>query len=89
MKNVKDRENFWHFDDTTSSFNNAKFKELLEFRADLSDNTLRKHLDAGKRNAMFTSKTTQNDLLECMKEFIQRKIYKEIASQPYRPLSGL
>ena len=43
---------------------------MLEFRADLSDNTLRKHLDAGKRNAMFTSKTTQNDLLECMKEFI-------------------
>ena len=38
----------------------AKFKEILELRANSSDNTLRKHLDAGKRNAMYTSKTTQN-----------------------------
>ena len=38
----------------------AKFKEILELRANSSDNTLRKHLDAGNRNAMYTSKTTQN-----------------------------
>ena len=54
----------------TSSFNNGNFKELLEFRANSGDNTLRKHLDAGKRNTMYTSKITQNDLLECIKEFI-------------------
>ena len=41
-----------HTDDNTpSGFNNGKFKELLEFRANSGDNTLRKHLDAGKRNA--------------------------------------
>ena len=73
---------------TTSSFNNGNFKELLEFRAN-SGNTLRKHLDAGKRNAMCTSKTTQNDLLECIKELIQRIIYEEVTSQPYRPLFGI
>ena len=35
---------------------------------------------------MYTSKTTENDLLECIKEFIQTKIYEEVASQSYGPL---
>ena len=74
---------------TTSSFNNGNFKKLLEFRANSGDNTLRKHLDAGKRNAMYTSKTSQNDLLDCIKKFIQRKIYEEFASQWHEPLSGI
>ena len=69
-------------DKTTISFNNGNLKELLEFRANSGNNTLRKHLDTGNRNAMYTSKTTQNNLLECIKEFVQRKIYKEVASQP-------
>ena len=69
-------------DNITISLNNVNLKELLEFRANSGNNTLRKHLDAVKRNAMYTSKTTQNDLLECIKEFIQRKIYKKVASQP-------
>ena len=38
---------------------------------------------------MYTSKITQNNLLECIKEFIQRKIYEEVASQPYGPLFGI
>ena len=76
-------------DNSVSSFNNGNFKELLEFRANSRDNTFRKHLDAGKRNAMYTSKTTQNDFLEYIKEFIQRKIYDEVASQPYGQLFGI
>ena len=60
----------------------AKFKEILELRANSSDNTLRKHLDAGKRNAMYTSKTTQNDLLECM-------IPTDHCLDSYRPLFGI
>ena len=38
---------------------------------------------------MYTCKTTQNDLLQCMKEFIQTKIYKDVASQPFSPLFGI
>ena len=34
-------------ENTTSSFNNGNFKELLEFRRNSGDNILRKHLDAG------------------------------------------
>ena len=37
---------------------------------------------------MYTSKTTQNDLLECIKEFIQ-SFYEAVASQPYVPLFGI
>ena len=51
-------------DNTTIGFNSAAYKEVLEFRANSGGNTLKKHLDAGKRNAMYTFKTTQNDLLE-------------------------
>ena len=42
------------------------------------DNTLKKHLDAGKRNAMHTSKTTQNDLLEYIKKFSKEKFTKRL-----------
>ena len=38
---------------------------------------------------MYTTKTTQNDFLGNMKEFIQRKIYDEVASQPYGQLFGI
>ena len=38
---------------------------------------------------MYTSKTTQNDFLECIKEFAQGKIYEMVASQPYGPLFGI
>ena len=53
---LKDRRE----DSSISSFNNSNFKELPEFRANSRDNTFRKHLDAVKRNAMYTTKTTQN-----------------------------
>ena len=66
---LKDRRE----DSSISSFNNGNFKELPGFRANSRDNTSRKHLDAGKRNAMYTTKTTQNDFLENIKEFIQEK----------------
>ena len=82
---LKDRRE----DSSISSFNNGNFKELPGFRANSRDNTSRKHLDAGKRNAMYTTKTTQNDFLGNMKEFIQRKIYDEVASQPYGQLFGI
>ena len=60
----------------------AKFKEILEVRANSSDNTVRKHLSAGKKNAMYTFKTMQNDLLECM-------IPTDHCLDSYRPLSGI
>ena len=60
---------------TTSSFNNCNFNELLEFRANSGDNALRKHLDAGKRNAMYTSKTIK--LHKMIFWNASRSLYKE------------
>ena len=42
------------------------------------DNTLKKHLDAGKRNPMHTSKTAQNDLLEYIKKFSKEKFTRRL-----------
>ena len=38
---------------------------------------------------MYISKTTQNVLLKFAKKFTQRKIYEEVASQPYGALFGI
>ena len=37
----------------TISFSNDNFKEMLKFRTNSGDNTIRKHFDAGKSNVMY------------------------------------
>ena len=73
----------------TISFSNDNFKEMLKFRTNSGDNTLRKHFDAGNSNVMYTPKTTQNDLLAHTKKFIQRKSYEQVSSQPNGQLFGI
>lgn len=58
-----------HRDDDTekcSSFNHGNFKELLRFRSNAGDEILQNHLASCAKNATYTSKTTQNELL-CIK----------------------
>lgn len=73
-----------HRDDDTekcSSFNHGNFKELLKFRADAGDNILEQHLASCAKNTSYTSKTTQNELLLCIKEFMQEAIVNEVKDQ--------
>ena len=77
-----------HRDDDTeecSSFNKGNFKALLNFRIDAGDKVLESHLETCARNAKYTSKTTQNNFLLCIKEFIQQHIIREVNSQPAGP----
>ena len=70
-----------HRDDDTekcSSFNHGNFKELLRFRSDAGDEILQSHIASCAKNATYTSKTTQNELLLCIKEFRQDAIVKEV-----------
>ena len=53
------------------------------------DNNFKKSILSAKRNANYLSKTTQNDLLLCIKEYIQHEIVKEIKKQPEGPFYGL
>lgn len=78
-----------HRDDDTdkgSSTNKGNFKELLNFRVDAGDSILEKHLNSCKKNATYTSKTSQNDLLLCLKNYIQNKIVSEVIPSRYWPV---
>ena len=72
-----------HRDDATSfdKSHQGNFKNLLDFRIDAGDTYLKEHLETCAKNASYISKTTQNDLLECIKEYVQDVIVNEISSQ--------
>ena len=63
------------------SFNKGNFKALLALRVNAGDKVLEHHLETCARNATYTSKTTQNELLLCVKEFLQSKIVQEVQEQ--------
>ncbi|XP_068680734.1 52 kDa repressor of the inhibitor of the protein kinase-like [Montipora foliosa] len=68
-----------HRDDAESeSLNQGNFKALLNLRVDAGDNELRDHLKSCDRNATYISKTSQNELLQCIKTYIQEVIFKEV-----------
>lgn len=80
-----------HRDDETScnsSFNMGNFKELLRLRAEAGDEVLQRHLETSARNASYVSKSSQNELLLCIKQFIQGKIVDEVKSQSFGPFYG-
>ena len=78
-------------DDTHHILNKGNFKALIQFRIDVGDKVLENHLIFSNcsRNATYTSKTSQNDLLLCMKEFIQNVIVNEIKNQNIGPYFGI
>ena len=59
----------------------GNFKCLLDFQVDAGNIHLKEHLEICARNASYISKTTQNQLLECIKEYVQDVIVNEICSQ--------
>ena len=72
-----------HRDDSTTfdKSHQGNFKSLLDFQVDARDIHLKEHLETCARNASYISKTTQNQLLECIKEYVQDVIVTEICSQ--------
>ncbi|KAK3104654.1 hypothetical protein FSP39_007252 [Pinctada imbricata] len=77
-----------HRDDESNretSSNMGNFKELLQFRADAGDVILQEHLRSCAKNASYISKTSQNELLTCVKMYTQEEIVKEINAQPIGP----
>ena len=62
-----------HRDDYTSnSSNRGNFIGLLQLLAQ-NDQILSEHLDHGKRNAMSTSKTTQNEIINIIGDYIRKE----------------
>lgn len=77
-----------HCDDDThidgeKDANIGNFKELVRFHIDSGDTILEEHLRNCQKNATYVSKTKQNELLLCIKMFIQKKIVEEVKNQPF------
>ena len=69
-----------HRDDATNidKTHQGNFKNLLDFRIDAGDITLKEHLETSRKNASYIPKTTQNQLLDCVKEYVEAVIISEI-----------
>lgn len=85
------RDNFAGATTTTDvqNGNPGNFLSLIKFRVDSGDNVLKMHLDMCQKNATYLSNNSQNDLLDCIKEFIQSEIVKDVKAQPIGPLFGI
>ena len=68
--------------------NEGNFRGLLRLRVDSGDNVLETHLSKCRRNASYISKTSQNDFLCCIKDFLQDHIVNEIKNQVDGPYFG-
>ena len=54
--------------------NHGNFRALLNFRVDAGDNVLAEHLAIAPRNATYTSKTIQNQMINIVADQIRSKI---------------
>jgi hypothetical protein len=73
-----------HRDDYTASEDDDKgnFIDTVEFRAK-TDEVLRTHLETAPRNALYTSKTIQNDMISVAGNAIRNEIIKEMKVAKY------
>ena len=58
-----------------------RIKALIQFRINAGDKALDSHLKECSKRSTYTSKTTQNELLSCIGEIIQKEIVAEVHSQ--------
>ena len=56
----------------------GNFQTLLEFRIDSGDVKLKEHLENAPRNAIYRSKTIQNEILQTVGNYISSKIIPEV-----------
>ena len=73
-----------HRDDYTATEydNKGNFFELVQFRAK-TDEVLRTHLETAPRNALYTSKTIQNQMISVVGSAIKNELIKQIKDAKY------
>ena len=62
--------------------NKGNFKALLRFKAQ-NDAPLLKHLESCKKNASYTSKRSQNDLIDFMADDVRQQIIADVKKSKY------
>ncbi|XP_069104128.1 52 kDa repressor of the inhibitor of the protein kinase-like [Argopecten irradians] len=71
------------------SVNTGNFKALLEYRIKGGDSNLQHHLENGPKNATYISKTTQNEIITTIGNYILRKVVNDcLASGGFYSLSA-
>lgn len=60
--------------------NEGNFRETLRLMVDSGDDILKKHLESASSNAMYTSSSIQNEIIQCIGEEIQQRIFQKIRS---------
>ena len=77
------RDDCFNWEDTEYEHSNpGNFIELVCFRAE-TDNILSEHLKNSPRNARYTSKTIQNELIEVVGKYICNEIIAEVKKIKY------
>ena len=61
-----------------SSANRGNFQALLKFRVDAGDKVLKEHLETASRNATYTSKEIQNQMIVICGDIIRSKILMKV-----------
>ena len=69
-----------HRDDKVDD-QDANFQALLQFRINAGDEVLKHHLEITRRNALYTSKETQNEMISSCGDIVRRKIIQRIHEQ--------
>lgn len=71
-----------HRDDSTSD--KGKFRAMVDFRVESGDIVLKEFVEKHcAKNATYLSKTTQNDLLGCMGDFILAEIIADVKASRF------
>ena len=74
-----------HRDDSTrdDKENPGNFQVLLDFRIDSGDHVLEEHFKTAAKNATYTSKTVQNELISCCGELITNTLCEEVRDSKF------
>ena len=68
------RDDWSTIDDDSVDSRSGNFHALLQFRIDAGDCVLKEHLHTASKNAIYTSKTIQNDMVSVCGKLIRNKI---------------
>ena len=82
LRGHRDDKIEWIEQTDTETSNQGNFIELIRFRAD-TDAVLRKHLESAPKNAQYTSKTIQNQLIDVVGTHIRTEMLQEIKTAKY------
>jgi len=77
LRGHRDDKITWIEDEEKAAVNEGNFIELVRFRAE-TDQVLREHLHNAPKNAQYTSKTIQNELIDIIGKAICDEIIEEV-----------